>query len=133
MSLTVDDLIPAVKPAYGAATARVVLDIVRRFPEHHLQNYFEIDASWLFNTALGDKCGTTRCVAGWTTFVHLGRWTDSWDARQMLGISNDDAERLFYEMREDVAVDALEYLAKGEPIDWEALDARHGPLVVAFE
>lgn len=135
-----EDLIPAVKPAYGAETARVVLDIVRQFPERHLQRFFEAtpgdlqvhsavyDSMGATNPTIG-KCGTTRCVAGWTMMVHRGAWNgDEFEAARMLGITNYlDADHLFFGcMNEDKAVAALEYLAKGDRIDWDKLNEVYG-------
>lgn len=112
------DLVPAVKPAYGAETARVVLDIVRTFPTFHDQQDFEgLTPRWH-----GDVCHTTYCVTGWATIVHAGRWTSEYEAQQMLGLSYYDADRLFYTMSEEKAIAALEYVAKDEPIDWIKLD-----------
>jgi hypothetical protein len=133
-----EDLIPTVKPAYGAETARVVLDIVRQFPEHHLQNFFEMPEytrrvlypeQHRLNSKIADKCGTTRCVAGWAQFVHLGLWNgDEYEAARMLGIHDEDeADHLFFHcMNEDKALGALEYLAKGDPIDWPKLNEVYG-------
>lgn len=136
-----EDLIPRVKPAYGSETARVVLDIVRQFPEHHLQNFFaatdddrQRNSEMRRGVGLRDvgagKCGTTRCVAGWAQFVHLGQWNgDENQAARMLGLGggSEDAEHLFYHcMNEDKAIGALEYLAKGDRIDWNKLDEVYG-------
>lgn len=112
---TVDDLIPKVRPEYGVETARLVLDIVTRFPELHDQYDFEREKS----------CGTTRCIAGWAQFIHRGHvdgYVES-DAQHFLRLSYDDADRLFYTLNDAAAVRALEYLARGEPIDWDAVEA----------
>jgi hypothetical protein len=111
-----EDLIPKTPPAYGPETGRVVLDIVRQFPGQHNQKYF----------TLPTDCGTQRCIAGWTTFVHCGRWIGNLAAAEMLGLSIPDADRLFYTMNEDKAIAALEYVAKGDPIPWAELDREFG-------
>lgn len=110
----VGGLIPDIPPAFGQETAQVVLDIIRQFPEYHDQaNYTSL-------------CGTTHCVAGWVQVVHgMEDYAWAWDAaRQRLGISMRDAKRLFHgRFPKDHAIRALEYLAKGDPIDWHAINS----------
>jgi hypothetical protein len=109
--------LPASKPAYGKETAQVVLDIIRLNPEHHNQGHWDSD------------CGTTRCVAGWVAYIHpellpahgLRDMAFPRAGRCGLDISNEDSEKLFWTMSEHRAIHALEYLAKGEPIDWQAV------------
>jgi hypothetical protein len=101
------------RPAPGQETAQLVLDIVRIFSEHHNQREWESEGS----------CGTTRCVAGWVQSVH-GQEVSFTNAesfergRKGLQLSRLDAIRLFHYTDDDEAVAALEYLAKGEEIDW---------------
>lgn len=108
-----EDLIPVVRPAYGAETARVVLNIIEAFPDLHYQGDFEY-------------CGTKRCIGGWAQFIHEGKvnWSVESHATEYLGISPGDADYLFYTMEEDKAVAALRYLADGCEIDWDALKSR---------
>lgn len=112
--------LPASKPAYGQETAQAVLDIIRFNPEHHDQGHWDSD------------CGTTRCIAGWVAYIHpelllAGHSRDfafPIAGRHGLDITCEDSDRLFWLMNEDKAAYALEYLAKGEPIDWEAVRNR---------
>lgn len=128
---TVEDLVPVVRPAYGAETARVVLNIVREFPEHHLQNFFQIEEIQRFGRyrrhATTEKCGTTRCIAGWAQYVHEGIVDSHVEAKaaEYLGLNTGDSEALFFTLNEAKAVAALEYVARGEEIDWNALDDRY--------
>jgi hypothetical protein len=108
--------LPASKPAYGKETAQVVLDIIRLNPEHHNQ------ANWV------SYCGTTRCIAGWVAYIQpelleglngrAGRYFVA--GMKGLGIDLTTANHLFGSLN-DRAIHALEYLAKGEPIDWQAV------------
>lgn len=112
--------LPASKPAYGQETAQAVLDIIRFNPEHHDQGHWDSD------------CGTTRCIAGWVAYIHpellLAGYSKDFAfpaaGRHGLDIGHEDGDRLFWLMSERLAVRALEYLAKGEPIDWEAVRNR---------
>jgi hypothetical protein len=102
------------RPAPGQETAQLVLDIVRIFSEHHDQNSWEGEGS----------CGTTRCVAGWVQIVQgqnvsPGNTTSFLRGRDGLRISIIDAIRLFHGTDDEEAVAALEYLAKGEEINWD--------------
>lgn len=127
---TAEDLIPVVRPAYGAETARVVLNIVREFPQHHLQNFFQIEEIQRFGRyrrhTTPDKCGTTRCIAGWAQYVHEGIVNSDVEAKAalFLGLDGEDSEALFFTMEEDKAVAALCYVADGRRIDWEELEFR---------
>lgn len=128
---TAEDLIPVVRPAYGAETARVVLNIVKEFPQHHLQNFFQIEEIQRFGRyrryTTPDKCGTTRCIAGWAQYVHEGIVDSSVEAKAalFLGLDGEDSEALFFTLNEAKAVAALEYVARGTDIDWNALDDRY--------
>jgi hypothetical protein len=102
--------LPASKPAYGKETAQVVLDIIRLNPEHHDQH------SWV------NECGTTACIAGWVALLHPEmKLNHVLTGAIGLEISLPEADRLFFTFDNDQAVHALEYLAKGEPIDWQAV------------
>jgi len=112
-------------------TAQLVLDQIRMHPETHYQGSYE------------SSCGTTRCVAGWAAHFHgyrqisafptamwIGPGTASQPGRHLvhevaaahLGIGEDDANILFAgTLPSQEAVHALEYLAKGEDIDWHAV------------
>lgn len=108
-----EDLIPVIRPAYGAETARVILNIIKEFPHLHYQGDFEI-------------CGTKRCIGGWAQFIHEGKvdWKVEPQATKYLGLSYPDADHLFFTMEEDKAVAALCYIADGRRIDWEELEFR---------
>lgn len=112
--------------------ALAILDQVRMHPETHDQNSwhggnFPPDPS-------GQACGTTHCVAGWAE-VLMGKritWEPTKFAQAALGLGDTDAYRLFYGTTEPEAVHALEYLAKGDRIDWEIVPrTRISPYVVA--
>jgi len=105
-------------------TAQAVLDQIRMNPETHWQGAYE------------SPCGTTRCVAGWAAYLHGCRQIETGlriepdgsrelvhnIAADCLGLSEDDAIDLFSaSLPAAEAVHALEYLAKGEKIDWRAV------------
>lgn len=109
------------KPARGQETAQAVLDIVRMNPEQHDQNVWETGD-------LEDECGTTRCVAGWAVHLHGHNVIDVLMVDgmirlgcELLDIDTLEGVRLFKWTSDKEAVHALEYLAKGDPIDWEAV------------
>ena len=111
-----EDLILTTPPAYGAETARVVLDIITQFPAQHNQNV------WGY---VDPGCGTVCCVAGWARYVHdenhlldYGLATPQL-AMNALDLDAETAMRLFHRTTRPQAVRALEYLAKGDPIDWD--------------
>lgn len=134
-----EDLIPAVTPAYGQETAQLVLDIVRTFPERHAQHDWIADpaqetvASW----EQAQECGATACIAGWAAWIHrapLEIWITADPEKEneyvefmyyfgatVLGLNEADAEQLFYRTNNEQAVRALEYIAKGELIDWDVV------------
>lgn len=109
------------KPARGQETAQAVLDIIRMNPKQHDQSLWE----WKDPE---DGCCTTRCVAGWAAHLH------GYDVRkairvssmtalgcQLLDIDVSTGAKLFSATSAEEAVHALEYLAKGDEIDWEAV------------
>jgi len=100
--------------------AQLVLDQVVTYPETHDQRDWE-------------SCGTQACVAGWALlfsqgFVRRGIPTSSpaiaAAAREALGLSVNDAARLFFCVTEDQAKLALKALANGETVDWDAVGHR---------
>lgn len=133
--------------AVGQETAQWVLDVIRMNPELHNQ------ASWWGATREESyqsegfySCGTTHCVAGWAAFAHMemvtkefAHWVNYLEEEALghlvpeigalvLGLGKDDAGRLFLQTTDSQAVHALEYLAKGEDIDWAAVNAnRYDP------
>lgn len=129
-TLTPFDLIPATPPAYGPETARVVLDIVTQFPDQHDQESWGLSARQY-----------PKCVGGWTCWIHqqefdfMGRIRGTVRvAQRALDLSSDDAQRLFHGTNETQAVKALEYVAKGDPIDWPAVYApQRVPAATAFD
>lgn len=113
---------PLTVPERGAKTAQAVLELIRLYPELHDQTEWvmtpEIAARYQSN-----KCGTTLCVAGWTQWLHEGRVTeDDADDRAAayLELDHHNADALFYS-NDEHAVRALEYVARGEQIDWDAV------------
>lgn len=108
------------KPARGQETAQAVLDIIRMNPEYHNQGVWE------------SYCGTTRCVAGWAAklheydIIHAARYTGMTKLGcQLLDIDTVTGAKLFSGTSDEEAVHALEYLAKGNEIDWEAVYSDH--------
>ena len=118
--------LPTVRPAYGAETAEMVLNIITTFPELHDQATFE-DAD--------NACGTQRCVAGWAYWLHHGHLPytprtidgETFESLQggvlelaaatYLGLDHEDADWLFYSTENDQAVRALENIVAGKDVD----------------
>lgn len=130
--------------AVGQETAQWVLDVIRMNPELHRQD------TWFAGETADSfySCGTAHCVAGWAAFAHQdilqkevehamffnsmmhGALADAIPEAGVvaLGLDSRDAERLFWRVSNNEAVHALEYLAKGEDIDWAAVSAnRYDP------
>lgn len=126
--------------AYGQETAQAVLDQIRMHPETHDQTIFHAST----------QCGTTHCVAGWAEKVHglitqegklfllsskapLRMYRDTCLGLHaavgavLLMLNEYDAEKLFCRTDDHQALHALEYLAKGDAIDWEAVHGREVP------
>ncbi|GIG59668.1 hypothetical protein Lfu02_40400 [Longispora fulva] len=130
------------RPAPGQETARWVLEHIRQHPQTHDQGSWEVEGA--------PECGTTRCVAGWAAHAHGlvhhhsdssvrgevtgGQWEQiEYVAARLLGLrmqspdedlmSASDGDLLFFHTTNAQAVHALEYLAKGDPIDWEVVKA----------
>lgn len=86
-----------------------------------------------------DGCGTTRCVAGQAVIQerpdlldfetnHYGiilnlRGEKDWDVlgMEILELDRRDAHQLFFITNDRQALMALEYLSRGEDIDWKAV------------
>lgn len=111
---------PGSKLAYGQETAKWILDTITEEPERHDQS------TWIGL----DECGTSRCVGGWAAFLHpdvfqgnhdmeVGAFTATGMAA--LCLSYEEATVLFYDTDNAEAIRALEFLAKGEVIDWRAV------------
>lgn len=98
--------------------ARQIWDHLNEHPDEHNQH------SWISGN---EKCGTTRCIAGWAVFFAFGRdirlSTDGYFEMggQLLGLDEDEACHLFLGTGNRAAMEALQYIAKGDPIDWEAI------------
>lgn len=119
---------PPVNLAPGPGTAAWVLRLITERPELHDQRYWD-------GYARGStKCGTTHCVGGWALYAQgqitpsllavadMGPQTTMCDiTAPLLGVSPKDAFTLFYSTTNDGAVTALEFLAAGQPIDWQAV------------
>lgn len=109
------------------AHATEILDTITSNPERHKQATF-----WNpFIDAPGpDDCGTSACIAGWSLYLkkqvrfngpvpriisNLGEESFGRLAAKNLGLTTvEEADALFYEMNEAVAVEKLRYLSKGE-------------------
>jgi len=96
--------------------AKKVLDHILAYPEGHDQN------TW----GTRDECGTTMCIAGWTcelegrtpwigfvakpgAFEAMGATASR--ARELLGLSPDEAEQLFHCYDNDEALRRLKHFA----------------------
>lgn len=116
-------------PTEPQLLAQQVLDHIRMNPRQHSQ------VTWVNPS----HCGTTRCVAGWAVFLTTG--SDLVDFRgidfvvprglayretgaRLLGLNRLDAGKLFFDVNDAEAVHALEFLAKGDPIDWQQVAPR---------
>lgn len=110
-------------PAVNHELFQKVLDQIKLHPEGHEQATYE------------NSCGTTRCVAGWALHLHnptqpiehtaqdvTGNPFGSYSAaaRQLLGLTREEAEELFLDtMDNDEAVRITElYALKGR--EWRA-------------
>lgn len=121
---------PLTPPEPGPKTAQAVLEMVRLYPEMHFQgHWYSRYTGWRAdeNSEYAPVCKTTLCVAGWAQWLHEGTVNeddtrDGTDvetkAAEYLGIKAFEANRLFYS-GDAAAVAALEYLARGEEIDWD--------------
>lgn len=89
-----------------------VYDQITKHPETHDQSIFE------------GGCGTTRCVAGWAVVIHHG--IDSIyqlhyrggsfiarEAAELLGLSEEEADHLFYKTVNYEAVELCRQYASG--------------------
>lgn len=89
-----------------------VYDYITEHPDQHDQESFQ------------NACGTTRCIAGWAAYFEgyrpisgdYGRaWSRDGDGRtppedigrSVLGLSLEEADRIFYEMDESIAAAQL--------------------------
>ena len=104
-----------------------VRDQITSHPETHFQGMFERDHHVLDN----GSCGTTRCIAGWAIFFATGNTVQkecfAWPplsqmekhpegmGAKLLGLTDDEAHKLFYQMDEHKALELLdEYIEKGK-------------------
>lgn len=103
----------------GQETAQAVHDAICVDRDGHDQS------SWV------NRCGTTRCVAGWTLNLH--GFSDDFIinnamihssngvmalAERLLDISHDDGCILFLCTSNDEALTAVEWLARGKKLQW---------------
>jgi hypothetical protein len=111
-------------------------DFLRELPDEKLNmsSYFHDQVGsrgWVPRKALKHSCGTAACVAGWSISLFRSREPQqtNWEsARQVLGLSNGDAGRLFTPpgwsgeeaFSPQKAADAIQaYLDTGEvPYNW---------------
>ena len=103
------------------AMAQKVLDSITEHPEQHDQSNF--------------FCGTAKCIAGWALHHAYGisSGTEFWDrfgpealdnqaaaetytemAAPLLGLDDEEAQHLFYEMDETMAVQKLKHVIVGD-------------------
>lgn len=140
MKLHADNLaeeinIDAVKSLRGAELAQAILESIEKSPRSHSQLIW--GETW--------ECGTTMCIAGWAAFLadeasfeFTGRneypeyrlRTKSGDlfsivSGELLGLDAENADRLFFTLDNDAAMDALRYVAEGKAIDWSKIYLDH--------
>lgn len=130
---------PPVLPAFGQETAQWVLEAIEANPNLHDQSQWETVT----------ECGTAMCVAGWAAWLHRGLLEQKIQARiipgcdcpicrddqnierarvytipevgqEVLGLNSLDASRLFHATNLR-AVEALKFLAAGQPINWQEI------------
>lgn len=93
------------------AMAEAVLEYLSKYPEKHNQVH------WNFN-ADNTGCGTTMCIGGTAAWLAYGRSSINMnielEARNLLGLSEAEAEVLFFELDEGRALDKLKKVAIGE-------------------
>lgn len=93
--------------------AELILDQLTVYPETHDQG------TWV-NL---DTCETTMCIAGWAA-AFTGSYMDTkWiyfhKGMHALGLTPRDAALLFIHTNNAQAVHAMQFLAKGDDIDWD--------------
>lgn len=115
------------------AAAQAVLDYIHTYPEAHDQEVVKGEA------ATTTPCGTSMCIAGTAIALKnniksLLDWEDYWDekdlgaqshsdaawvkeAREILGLDEDEAIDLFFEYDEETAVQKLKHVVVGE--EWQ--------------
>jgi hypothetical protein len=119
----------------------VILDYITKHPEKHDQS------DWFkgnYDPDATNSCGTTACVAGYAILFSNDprfKYEKNVDGRyelvtikpksndvffddagmELLGLASIDASILFYETNNEQARQALEYLARGEQIDWSEI------------
>jgi hypothetical protein len=75
-------------PVPNMELLRQVRAIIDLHPDEFDQQWFEAK----------DKCGTTRCVAGWVDHLTLGTVTHSEvHAKEQLGLTHEESEALFFD------------------------------------
>lgn len=102
--------------------ANDVLAYIEAHPESHDQRFFILNPQ-------ENGCGTTMCVAGTAAWLKYGKGVDDvsveFEARRLLGLSQGEADVLFYEMSNERALAKLQKVALGEPFtveDYERYD-----------
>lgn len=93
----------------NVAMCKKVYDYITSHPDKHDQNWFENR----------NGCNTTRCIAGWAAYLDGwrrfggGLWVKDGVAlvedigRSVLGLSEDEADRIFLEMDKSIATTQL--------------------------
>lgn len=103
--------------------AQRVLDYIHEHPEAHDQKQFFNDTA---------SCGTTMCIAGTALFLEYGIQSDYefFDrnfegsftnvAGRLLGLTDYEAEDLFYKMNNEIAVQMLKCIITGDEEGFKA-------------
>lgn len=136
-------------PTLDVERARILLTFLREHPEKHEQDI------WLNAYAGGrigevrETCGTRGCVAGWAvllfgpedkelrdpshnvTNLRVGRWSIPGLARELLGLTHEQADHLFYvrNTTDDIELQArrvLAYLIEHPTATGDELSERFG-------
>jgi len=112
--------IPQVLPEVNRDLFKRIRDRIREHPEWH--------DNWGWERT-DPECGTTRCVAGWAihfqnptqdigeTQRQLGYRRYSQAGRDLLGLTKEEAEYLFYNDNEE-AMAMVEHFAENGREDW---------------
>lgn len=109
--------------------AQEILDYIERFPERHDQHsWFDGNPNKVEALATTSVCNSTMCIAGTAVYlttpldvfkVYAGEEVqnqDIWTSRgsEVLGLTGQEANQLFYSMSNQRALEMLEAVAEGD-------------------
>lgn len=120
------------------AIAQKVDDYFLVHPERHDQNNWaalEDDEYRAVEIDDENVCNTTMCVAGSAVFVSrpihefraFAGGSNSWEdeGAVLLGLDGDEAEWLFYDTSNEIAIDAVRAIANGDEDKFKAIRKQH--------